>query len=55
MFMEVQEAIFKAVQFAKFLVISCEEVTTVDNGFYIFIHAYMVEYSIKVPILLKVE
>jgi len=55
MFMEVQEAIFKAIQFAEFLVISCEEVTTVNNGSYISIHAYMVEYSIKVPIFLKFE
>jgi hypothetical protein len=35
--------------------VSCDEVTTVDNGFWICIHAYVVQSWVRIPILLQVE
>jgi hypothetical protein len=42
MYMQVQDTIVKAIQLAKFIVYSCDEVTTIDNGSWICVHAYMV-------------
>jgi hypothetical protein len=42
MHMQVQEATIKAIQATYFIVVSCDEVTTIDNGFWICIHAYVV-------------
>ncbi len=34
---------------------SCDEITTIDNGFWICIHAYVVQSWVRIPILLQVE
>jgi hypothetical protein len=34
---------------------SCDEVTTIDNGSWICIHAYVVQSLVKVPIFLQIE
>ncbi len=44
MYMQVQNTIIKAIQFAKFIAYSCNEVTIIDNGSWICVHAYMVDY-----------
>jgi hypothetical protein len=44
MYMQVQNTIIKAIQFAKFIAYSCKEVTIIDNGSWICVHAYMVDY-----------
>jgi hypothetical protein len=40
---------------AQFIAVSCDEVTTIDNGSWICIHAYVVQLLVKVPILLQIE
>jgi len=54
-FMQVQHATFEAIQSTKFLVNSCNEVTTIDNGFWICIHVYVVESWVKFPMLFQVK
>jgi hypothetical protein len=44
MYMQVQNTIIKAIQFAKFIAYSCNKVTIIDNGSWICVHAYMVDY-----------
>jgi hypothetical protein len=34
---------------------SCDEITIVDNGFWICTHAYVVQLWVKVPILFQIE
>ncbi len=55
MYMQVQDTIVKAIQSARFIACSCDEVTTIDNGSWICVHAYMVDFWIRVLILLCVE
>ncbi len=42
MHMQVQEAIVKAIQITQFIAMSCDEITTIDNGSWICIHAYVI-------------
>ncbi len=53
--MQIQNAIVKAIQSARFIAYPCDEVTTIDNDSWICVHAYMVDSWIKVLILLCVE
>jgi hypothetical protein len=46
--MQVQDATIKAIQYARFIAYSCDEVTTISNGSWIYVHAYMVDSWIKV-------
>jgi hypothetical protein len=55
MHIQVQEAIIKAIQITRFIVISCDEVTTIDYGSWICIHAYVVQFKVRIPISLQVE
>ncbi len=55
MYMQVQDTIVKAIQSARFIACPCDEVTTIDNGSWICVHAYMVDFLIRVLILLCVE
>ncbi len=43
MHIQVQEAIVKAIQIARFITILCDEVTTIDNGSWICIQAYAIQ------------
>jgi hypothetical protein len=43
------------VQQARFILINCDEVTTLDNQSWISIHVYIVENWCRVPILLNLE
>jgi hypothetical protein len=45
----------KAIQFFRFLPISRDEITTIDNGSWMCIHAYVLEFWVKVPILFQIE
>jgi hypothetical protein len=54
-FMQVQEATLKAILSTKFLAISCDEVTTIDNGFLIYIYVYVAKSWVKLPMLLQVK
>jgi hypothetical protein len=54
-FMQVQEATLKAIQSTKFLAISCDELTTIDNGFWICIRVYVAESLVRFPMLLQVK
>jgi len=42
MHMQVQEAIVKAIQITQFIAMSCDEITTIDNGSWICIHTYVI-------------
>jgi hypothetical protein len=50
MYMQVQDTIVKAIQSIRFITCSYDEVTTIDNGSWICVHAYMFDSWIKVPI-----
>ncbi len=54
-FMQVQEATLKAIQSTKFLAISCDELTTIDNGFWICIRVYVAESWVRFPMLFQVK
>ncbi len=43
MCMQVQDIIVKAIQSTRVIACSCDEVTTIDNGSWICVHAYMVD------------
>jgi hypothetical protein len=43
MYMQVQNTTIKAIQSARFIACSCDEITTIDNGSWICVHAYMVD------------
>jgi hypothetical protein len=55
MYQQVQKAIIQTIQFAQFLACSCDEVTTIDNGYWICLHAYVVYGWTKVLILICVD
>ncbi len=55
MHIQVQMAIVKAIKIVRFIAISCDEVTMIDNGSWICIHAYVVQSWVRIPILLQVE
>jgi hypothetical protein len=42
MHIQVQEIIVKAIQIARFIAILCDEVTTINSGSWICIHAYVI-------------
>jgi hypothetical protein len=42
MHIQFQEVTIKAIQIVRFIKISCDEVTIIDNGLWICIHAYVV-------------
>jgi hypothetical protein len=44
MYMQVQDTTVKAIQSAIFITCSCDEVKTIDNGSWIYVHAYMVDF-----------
>jgi hypothetical protein len=43
------------VQQARFILINCHKVTTLDKQFWIFVHVYIVKNWRKVPIFLNLE
>jgi hypothetical protein len=43
------------IQHARFISITCDEVTTLDNQSWIFVHVYIVKSWCRVPILLNLE
>jgi hypothetical protein len=49
---QVKDGIKKKIQDARFIAVSCDEVTTVDHGSYVSIHAYIMENWTKVPLLI---
>jgi hypothetical protein len=55
MFQQVQKVIIQTIQSVQFLACSCDEVTTIDNGSWICVHAYMVYGWTKVFILICVD
>jgi hypothetical protein len=52
---QVESAIIKAIQSTQFITLSCDEVTTIDNGSWICVHVYVVDCWTKVPILVCVD
>jgi hypothetical protein len=48
--MQVQDAIVKAIQYVRFIAFSCDGVTTINNGSWICVHAYMIDFWIRVLI-----
>jgi len=52
---QVKNIIIKAIQFAQFITLSYDEIPTIDNKFYICVHAYVVEYWTKIFILVYVD
>jgi hypothetical protein len=44
MYMQIQDTTVKAIQSTRFIICSCDEVTTIDNGSWICVHAYMVDF-----------
>jgi hypothetical protein len=55
MYMQVQDAILKAIKYTRFLTCSCDEDITIDNGSRICVHVYIVDSWFKVFILFCVE
>jgi hypothetical protein len=53
MHIQVQEAIVKAIQIARFIELSCDAVTMINNGSWICIHAYVVQSWVRIPITSK--
>jgi hypothetical protein len=45
----------ETIKFAKFISLSCDEVTSIDNGLWISIHCYVVQNWNRVPILISLE
>jgi len=54
--MQIQNATIKAIQSTQFTTCSYDEVTTIDNGSWICVHAYIfVDCWITLPILVSIE
>ncbi len=52
---QVESATFKAIYSSQFIALFCDQVTTIDNGLWICVHAYVVAYWIKVLILMCID
>jgi len=52
---QMKEVMKQKVSGAHFVAITCDEVTIVDNGSWICIHAYIVENFIRIPYLISLE
>ncbi len=48
----VMKAIRNIVQIAYYIVLSCDEVSTIDNQSWMFIHYYVVQNWVRIPILI---
>jgi hypothetical protein len=55
MFHQIEMKALDTVSSARFFSVSCDEVTSIDNGSWISIHCYVVQNSSKVPILIMLE
>jgi hypothetical protein len=55
MFRQVEAKSLEMVKSARFISISCNEVTSIDNGSWISIHAYVVQNWSRIPILITLE
>ncbi len=51
MHIQVKNDIVKAIQFVQFIALSSDEVTTIDNGWWICVHLYVIDCWTRVPIL----
>jgi hypothetical protein len=48
---QVERATLKAIQSAQFIALSCDEITTIDNGLWICVHVYVVDFWTRASIL----
>jgi hypothetical protein len=55
MFHQVEAKALETVQAARFISLSCDKVTSIDNGSWISIHCYIVQNWSRVPILISLE
>jgi len=55
LYSQVQQAVKKKINSAHFISITCDEVTTVDNGSWLCIHGYIVENYVRVPLLISLQ
>jgi hypothetical protein len=55
MYQQVQKAIIQTIQSAQFLACSYDEVTTIDNGSWICVYAYVVDGWTRVHVLICVD
>ena len=55
MYAEVRTAISRVLVGANYVVLTCDEVSTIDNGSWISIHAYVVQNWSCVPFLISLE
>jgi hypothetical protein len=55
MYAEVRTAISRVLVGANYVALTCDEVTTIDNGSWISIHAYVVQNWSRVPYLISLE
>jgi hypothetical protein len=55
MFRQVEAKALETVRASRFISLSCDEVTSIDNGSWISIHCYVVQNWSRVPILISLE
>jgi hypothetical protein len=55
MFRQVEAKTLETVRSSRFISLSCDEVTSIDNGSWISIHCYVVQNWSRVPILISLE
>ena len=55
MYSEVRAAILRVFAIANYVALTCDEVSTIDNGSWISIHAYVVQNWSRVPFLISLE
>ncbi|KAG0595345.1 hypothetical protein M758_UG159300 [Ceratodon purpureus] len=55
MFLQVKAGILKEVSSASYIALSADETSTLDNGSWISIHAYVVKDWVRVPYLISLE
>jgi hypothetical protein len=55
MHMQNKKSLSRLIKLPSFIVVSCDEVTTIDNGSWICIHVHVVQSWVKVLIMLQVE
>ncbi len=55
MYLQVKESIKKKTSLAPFIAITCDEATSMDNGSWLCIHAYIVENFVRIPHLIFLQ
>jgi len=55
LYSQVKQVVKKKINAAHFIAITCDEVTTVDNGSWLCFHGYIVENYVRMPLLISLQ